>query len=62
MVYGGVASPLEIPSFLSGIVPIVLILGFRPLAILMSYELRFAPIAQRTVAITLFTISYGGLN
>lgn len=59
MVYGGVAGASEIPTVLPGIVPIVVILGFSPLAILMSFVLRFATIAQRTVAITPFTTSHG---
>lgn len=35
--------------------PVVLVLGFAPLAVLFSFVLRIAAVAQRTVAITPFT-------
>lgn len=47
-------TPLSGASF-QLIVPIVLILGFTPLAILFSFILRIAAVVQRTVAITPFT-------
>lgn len=50
------ASGMPIPNgYLEVIVQAVLVLGFVPFAVLFSFVLRIAAVAQRTVAITPFT-------
>lgn len=54
-VYTGATDPPVATGYLEVVAPIVVILGFAPLAILFSFLLRVAMVAQRTVAITPFT-------
>lgn len=55
LVYAGATAPSVDAGYLRVFVPIVVILGFTPLAILFAFVLRVAMVAQRTVAITPFT-------
>lgn len=54
-VYTGATNPPVAASYLEVFAPTVLIIGFAPLAVLFSFLLRVAMVAQRTVAITPFT-------
>lgn len=56
LVYAGAGTtPVRMPH-LDVLVPVVVVLGFSPLAALFAYVLRIATVARRTVAITPFTI------
>ncbi len=55
LVYASAADPPLHMHYLRVVVPVVVILGFTPLALLFSFILRIAMVAQRTVAITPFT-------
>lgn len=57
LIYASSAEPPANYTFLRVAVPIVVVLGFAPLAILFSFILRISMVAQRTVAITPFTTS-----
>ena len=55
LVYAGATEPPVGAGYLTVFVPVVVILGFSPLAVLFAFMLRIAMVAQRTVAITPFT-------
>ena len=55
LIYASAPEPPIRIEHLKLIVPVVVILGFVPLAVLCSFVLRIAMVAQRTVAITPFT-------
>lgn len=55
LVYVGGPGSAVPPDYLTGLVLVVVSLGFTPLAVLFSFVLRISVIAQRTVAITPFT-------
>lgn len=55
IVYASTVEPPLTVNYLRVVVPSVVILGFLPLAVLFSFVLRIATIAQHTVAITPFT-------
>lgn len=54
-IYTGATNPPVAAGYLEVLAPTVVILGFTPLAVLFSFLLRVAMVAQRTVAITPFT-------
>lgn len=55
LVYASTPEPLATTGYLKIAVPVVVILGFLPLAVLFSFLLRIATVAEHTVAITPFT-------
>lgn len=55
LIYAGGPSPAVAMTYLSAFVLLVVVLGFSLLAILFSFVIRIAVVAQQTVAITPFT-------
>lgn len=56
LIYASNVEPPGSLKLLRVAVPVVVVAGFAPLAILLSFILRIATVAQRTVAITPFTV------
>ncbi|WP_440007962.1 hypothetical protein [Halomicrococcus sp. SG-WS-1] len=57
VVYGGVKTTPLTAGWLNSLVPVAIVAGFAPLAILFSFVLRLAWVAQRNASIAPFTTS-----